>query len=393
MSCFEISKKFFVLSLFVAGIAGPLRAHADDLQEISTNISSTPERVARGKALFMSTCMPCHGPAGKGDGPASVAFNPKPRNFTAEKFKQGSSPAAAFYTVTNGLGSMPSFASLPVADRLALVHFVLSLSPYKTNDTPETFAKIGLDPDGKPLAGFKTEIAAELPVEFIMERMAVDGNVASLNMKEIVANKAAQDSDDKERVAASMPVPITPNLERGKQLLQYCQICHGSDAAGTELAKAPQLAGQDADYIIGELKKFQTGVRGAHPLDVNGLRMRPMSRMLRSEQDVVDVAKYASQLPPVFHPVTLDGNADKGRAAFGVCMGCHGPDAKGMKATGAPALRYLQDWYGVSQIQKFKAGYRGADPRDTNGATMRGIAAGVDEQTAKDIFSYINTLK
>jgi mono/diheme cytochrome c family protein len=37
--------------------------------------------VAAGKMLF-NACMPCHGEAGKGDGPASVALNPKPRNLT-----------------------------------------------------------------------------------------------------------------------------------------------------------------------------------------------------------------------------------------------------------------------------------------------------------------------
>ena len=64
-----------------------------------------------------------------------------------------------------------------------------------------------------------------------------------------------------------------------------------------------------------------------------------------------------------------------------------------MKATGAPSLRYLQDWYALGQMKNFKAGYRGTEPRDTNGAVMRGISAGIDEQMAKDIISYISTLK
>jgi mono/diheme cytochrome c family protein len=31
--------------------------------------------------IFGSRCMPCHGPMGAGDGPASAALTPKPRNF------------------------------------------------------------------------------------------------------------------------------------------------------------------------------------------------------------------------------------------------------------------------------------------------------------------------
>lgn len=382
-----------IIFLFFTGMSFLSQARSGELEDISDNITSTPERMAKGKSLYISNCSSCHGPEGKGDGPAAVAFNPKPRNFVSERFNQGSSPAAVFSTLTNGLGSMPSFASLPVSDRMALVHFVLNLSPHKTTDTPETYAKIGLDPQGKPLAGFKTEKVPELPVEFIMERMAVDGNVASLNLKEILQKKTMQDEADKKREEALIPKPIKPNLARGEKLFTYCQICHGSDATGSHLAQAPQLAGQDSDYIVAQLQKFQTGVRGAHPEDVNGLRMRPMSRTLKSEQDVIDVAHYASQLKPVLHPVMVGGDPEKGKSAYMTCLACHGVDAKGVKAMGAPSLRHLQDWYAVSQINNFKTGYRGADPRDTNGAVMRGMAAGVNEQMAKDIVSYINTLK
>jgi mono/diheme cytochrome c family protein len=38
--------------------------------------------IAAGKVLFLAACVPCHGAAGKGDGPGSVQLNPKPRNLT-----------------------------------------------------------------------------------------------------------------------------------------------------------------------------------------------------------------------------------------------------------------------------------------------------------------------
>lgn len=37
---------------------------------------------AAGRAVYEQSCAACHGPNGRGDGPAAMALNPKPRNFT-----------------------------------------------------------------------------------------------------------------------------------------------------------------------------------------------------------------------------------------------------------------------------------------------------------------------
>ena len=37
---------------------------------------------ANGKELYTKHCAGCHGPAGKGDGPAAKAINPKPTDLT-----------------------------------------------------------------------------------------------------------------------------------------------------------------------------------------------------------------------------------------------------------------------------------------------------------------------
>jgi len=34
-----------------------------------------------GKAIYENSCLLCHGPTGRGDGPAAIAFNPRPMNF------------------------------------------------------------------------------------------------------------------------------------------------------------------------------------------------------------------------------------------------------------------------------------------------------------------------
>jgi mono/diheme cytochrome c family protein len=44
---------------------------------------------AKGKDIYAKHCVACHGPAGKGDGPAAAALNPKPKDFTDKAYMAG----------------------------------------------------------------------------------------------------------------------------------------------------------------------------------------------------------------------------------------------------------------------------------------------------------------
>jgi mono/diheme cytochrome c family protein len=134
---------------------------------------STPQLIAHGKELFAVQCLACHGPEGKGNGPAAGALNPPPRNFTATTgWKNGRKLSMVMKTLKEGVpgSAMASFATLPTDDRWALAHFVLSLNPTPPEkDTPEDFKKVGIDTAG---GGGEAE-AKVIPIELAMERMAV----------------------------------------------------------------------------------------------------------------------------------------------------------------------------------------------------------------------------
>jgi cytochrome c553 len=51
---------------------------------------------------FGAFCGPCHGPAGKGDGPAAASLNPKPRNFTDGKYMNTRTDAQLINVIKNG---------------------------------------------------------------------------------------------------------------------------------------------------------------------------------------------------------------------------------------------------------------------------------------------------
>jgi mono/diheme cytochrome c family protein len=68
-------------------------------------------RSSDGQQQFDSYCAPCHGKAGKGDGPAAPALTPRPPDLTqlSKKYgKGGAFPAKDFEDKLNGQGMSPA---------------------------------------------------------------------------------------------------------------------------------------------------------------------------------------------------------------------------------------------------------------------------------------------
>lgn len=74
------------------------------------------------------------------------------------------------------------------------------------------------------------------------------------------------------------------------------------------------------------------------------------------------------------------------------CIACHGDAAQGNAALGAPALAGQGSAYLARQLQHFKSGVRGSDPRDTNGAQMTAMAAPLSDEAILQIAQYLSAL-
>ena len=185
-----------------------------------------------------------------------------------------------------------------------------------------------------------------------------------------------------------------PGLARGKDVYDTCVPCHGAHGTGDASLRAPAIAGLPQWYIVAQLTKFKDGIRGAHPDDGEGARMRPMARTLWKKGDVESVAEYVASLPATHPAATLQGDPTVGAARYNsICVACHGADGKGNQQLGAPTLRSQADWYMVAQLEKFKSGMRGAHPSDVSGSQMRAMAMTLpDSQAMKDVVAYIRTL-
>ncbi len=86
------------------------------------------------------------------------------------------------------------------------------------------------------------------------------------------------------------------NAQAGATSYAVCTACHGPNGAGNEALKSPPIAGQNDWYLLAQLQKFKSGVRGAHPQDVMGQQMRPMAMTLPDEQAMKNVVAHISTL-------------------------------------------------------------------------------------------------
>ncbi|HEX5216095.1 MAG TPA: cytochrome c [Vicinamibacterales bacterium] len=94
---------------------------------------ATAAMLEKGRSTYMTTCAPCHGESGKGDGPASKIFKPPPRDHTDAAYMDAISDEELGKTiqmggVMKGKPLMPSNPQIRDAELQALIAYVRSLA-------------------------------------------------------------------------------------------------------------------------------------------------------------------------------------------------------------------------------------------------------------------------
>jgi len=163
-----------------------------------------------------------------------------------------------------------------------------------------------------------------------------------------------------------------------------CGACHGATGV-SEQPKYPRLAGQNANYLVAQLKAFRSQTRG--DADAIGY-MWGMSATL--EDDTIDALAqyYAAQ--------TAGGGRtgdaaliargkdiyEHGLESVGVpaCAACHGADAHGMGDFPRLAGQHAQ--YMLKQLNSFQSNMRKV-------AVMHGVAQGMKQQEMEAVAAYL----
>jgi cytochrome c553 len=167
-----------------------------------------------------------------------------------------------------------------------------------------------------------------------------------------------------------------------------CGSCHGP-RGNSEQPKFPRLAGQNANYLVAQLKAFRAEKRGDP--DAIGY-MWGMARQL-DDATIEALASYYSKQ----RPSPGDGGdralIARGKATFehgveseGVpmCASCHGPDAHGM--ADFPRLAGQHAQYILKQLRAFQSNMRDV-------AVMHGVALNLREQEMEEVAEYLQTMR
>lgn len=188
--------------------------------------------------------------------------------------------------------------------------------------------------------------------------------------------------------------------EAGAAKATTCTACHGPNG-NSVTPLYPTLAGQNAAYLVGQLKHFKANTR----INSNGVMMG-MAQTL-DDQGMQDVAAYFStQTPTGLEADPSYWQAGRqlyrgGDTTHGIpaCMACHGPSGKGNPAAGYPALRAQHAEYIVKQLGDYAAGKRyvttakGDSAGGPNAVIMATIAMRLSQEDMRNLASYVQGLR
>ena len=88
-----------------------------DAKALKNPVATSPESIAKGKALYegKGTCFNCHGKGGDGQGEAGKILNPSPRDFTNCKFHKKRKDGELMWVIKNGSPGTGMVSLVPAA--------------------------------------------------------------------------------------------------------------------------------------------------------------------------------------------------------------------------------------------------------------------------------------
>jgi mono/diheme cytochrome c family protein len=115
---------FLVSGLLLAQSVSDWRAPASAANRPNP-LAGNANAIALGEKLYVSNCLTCHGPNGKGDGPGAAALEKKPADLGARIRATGEKDGELFWKISEGRAPMVTWkTSLSETQRWELVNYI-----------------------------------------------------------------------------------------------------------------------------------------------------------------------------------------------------------------------------------------------------------------------------
>ena len=179
----------------------------------------------------------------------------------------------------------------------------------------------------------------------------------------------------------------------GDSYQTHCAQCHGTEAQGNEALRAPNLSLLSERYIKRQLQGFKEGWRSSDDSYTQSMiaAIAPLDA-----PTLASATTAISALPDsgAAAPSAEVGNVARGRDLYtAYCGACHGTNAVGNDALGAPNLLGLSGDYLKRQYLHFAESRRGAHPDDRYGQQMARLSKALkDPQLIDDVTAYVVSL-
>lgn len=174
----------------------------------------------------------------------------------------------------------------------------------------------------------------------------------------------------------------------------HCASYHGASGAGNPSVGAPNLTLFSNAYLERQLRGFQEGWRDttdpytqAMSAAVGALDAGLVAEALLAIDQLPDLRKISVAKPAA-------GNADRGADLYtAYCSACHGTNAGGNDALGAPTLLGFDARYLARQYRHFSEGRRGFHAADRYGKQMNRLSRSLkDPSLIDDVSAYVAKL-
>ncbi|MBI4442692.1 MAG: c-type cytochrome [Acidobacteria bacterium] len=220
----------------------------------TTHLESSDSLLQLGKQTYDRNCAPCHGVNGDSQGPAAYLLYPRPRDFTASRYRLVSTWDFAptdedlFRTISRGMpgSAMPSWSHLTEEMRWGLVYYIKSF----------TKRPIEIGPDHQPAGptdspSGRVEVPSEPPYDAAAETRARE--LYAKNCANCHGPTGRGDGPEKQEDSEGFPVKprdLSAGIFKGSPEPQdvYKRIAAG--LPGSPMPSHPHLYGNDAWHLV-----------------------------------------------------------------------------------------------------------------------------------------------